>query len=313
MGNKKKNNKKNSKKKNNNKRIVYIVIIIILVILISLYLIFNTLLYSKIKKGAIRWYEDHNEIYDKISIGALKVNGYIDNNKSLILRKNLDCKIIKIKDKKAAITRKYDCEYDKKAKDVPTIFVNFLDDNGKVVNASSWMRNYKLSISFKNDIYKESDIKTIKFYGNEDVILENNVIKNNVLDDKYIMELCMNDGKCFDKDIYLMVDNTPPIYQNFEVDGNYFEAKYIDEESGVGEVYYYINEDNIAPTDTALFTKRNNLRFEKDKSYYVWAIASNYAGVSSEINYVGTYKFEYDDAQSGSSKGSGGSATKSKE
>lgn len=301
------------------KKFLIILLIILIIMLIGAiigYFKLNNVLNDNIKNGTMEWYNDHDGEYDKTSIGALMKNGYIKSNKSLLLKKNLDCNIVNIKDNMAYITKNKDCDFDKEVKKIPTIYINFLNDNNDIIKTSSsndWIKNYKLSFKFKNDVYKESDIKTIKFYGNEDVLLENNVIKNDFLDDKYIMELCMNDGECFEKNMYLRVDNTAPVYQRFEVSDNSFEGIYTDEESGVRDVYYYISEKDETPTNLTLFLTQEQLIFDKDVTYYIWAIAYNNAGVRSDISYLGTYKKEVNDTQSGSSKGSGGSTTKSKE
>lgn len=85
------------------------------------------------------------------------------------------------------------------------------------------------------------------------------------------------------------------------MDNNSFETIYYDDESGVRDVYYYISENDVAPEDIGLFSKKEDLKFEGDKEYYLWSIAYNYAGISSDIKYLGKVKNEVSNIQKGSS------------
>ena len=77
----------------------------------------------------------------------------------------------------------------------------------------------------------------------------------------------------------------------------------MDDESGVRDVYYYISESDATPEDISLFSKREDLKFEGDKEYYIWAISYNYAGMNSDIVYLGKAGNVVNNIQRGSSKG----------
>lgn len=289
--------------KKRNLVIILIVLIIIFIVSIVGYFVLNNIHYSNIKKGASSWYKDHNGEYDKTTIGALYENGYINNNKSLIVKKNLNCRVINFNNEKVSISKEYDCNLNDKMKVIPTMNVKFLNDNNFSFDSGDWIGNYRVSLNFKNDLYNDDDISSIKFYGPYDIILENNVIMNDYIDGDYVIEVCFKNNTCTHKDVVLRVDTTAPIYNSSNVNDNYFEALYSDEESGVRDVYYYISESDTPPEDISLFSKKEYLKFEKDKEYNVFSIAYNYAGINSDISYIGKVKKEYQVITRGSSKG----------
>ncbi len=289
--------------KRKNLIVILIMLIVIFVISIIGYFVLNNIHYSNIRKGASSWLKDHNKEYDRTTIGALYANRYISNNKSILIKKKLDCKVIKFSGDKVNITKDYDCNLNDKMKVIPTVDVSFLNSNNFGYKSGEWIGHYKLSLHFKNDLYNDSDISSIKFYGPYNIILENNVIMNDYIDGDYVLEVCLKNNTCISKDILLRVDTTAPNYDSFNMDNNSFEAIYYDDESGVRDVYYYISENDVAPEDIGLFSKKEDLKFEGDKEYYLWSIAYNYAGISSDIKYLGKVKNEVSNIQKGSSTG----------
>lgn len=289
--------------KKKNLIVILIMLIVIFVVSIIGYFILNGIYYSDIRKGASSWQKDHKGDFDKTTIGALYANGYISNNRSIILKKKLDCRVIGFTGNKVNISRDYDCNLNDKMRVIPTVDVSFLNSDNFAYKSGEWIGHYKISLKFKYDLYNEGDISSIKFYGPYDIVLDNGVIMNDYIDGDYVIEVCLKNNTCISKDILLRIDTSAPYFDSFNRDNDSFEAIFMDDESGVRDVYYYISESDVAPVDISLFSKREYLKFEGDKEYYIWAISYNYAGMNSDIVYLGKVRNVVSNIQSGSGKG----------
>ena len=289
----KEKNKVNKKKSKNTILISVIIVtaIIILSTIIGLIIIYKGKAGIKnsdeIEKQALLWYYDHDELYDKVTLGALHENGYINYS-------DKECRIVNINANKgkAYISMQNDCEYNNQIKDIPTINVKLIDGNGNEIKKGGWTSS---DITVKLDYVNQDMIEDVYISETNGKRLDNMVIKSDKnLIKKYQMHVILNDSKSLYKEFEVSIDKTPPKLESKNIDNNYYTAVFKDEDSGISDTLYYASTQNEAPSTVAGFEKKINL--ENNNHYYIWAVAINTAGLYSDIVYVGEldYKLETD-------------------
>ena len=284
-------------KKNKNKKIIILITIILIVLIIVISILLNINNTNKIKKSAILWYNDQNGLYNETTIGALYKNGYINSNKSLFLKQDLSCKIIKIENNKAIITNDVDCNLNDQMQKIPTLIVNLYktSDNSKY-DPNTWTSSdIEVKLSYKNNNLLEEDINRIyltKDYSeNKD---DNSLIisTQSFIEDTYTINIMLNDGSIYSKDFSIKIDKTKPIYIDKEITNEDYKAYFEDNESNLDEVLYYLTDNNTPPTNIDQFNKKENISLESDKTYQVWAVATNNANLYSDFIEIGNFSLK---------------------
>ena len=271
--------------------IILIIILLVLVSFIGYGIYYKNKNNNEIKKASLTWYNDQNKAYNQTTIGTLYKNGYINDNKTLILKKNRDCQIIEIENNQAKITNEYDCELNKKLQQVPIFEVKLTNINDN----SNYEQNTWTASDIKVDlIFKDSEVtKNIerKYISHDNQKMEELVIKTDeYIDDIYTINIVLKDGSTYSKDFKIMIDKTAPIFTEKKITDISYTAIFNDDQSDIKEVLYYISNTTYAPVVIEQFMKKEDIQLAKEKTYHIWAVAINGVGISSEYVYLGEFK-----------------------
>ena len=288
-----KKKKENKKKTKTIKYMILLITIIILLIIIISAIIINKNNTNKIKDATLSWYNDQNKLYSKTTIGALYENGYLDTNKSLIFKNNIECQVINIENEKVTITKENDCKLNEEMKKVPTIYVELtnIDDNSIYDNNKWTSSDVKVNLKYKNNSVKSEDIKLIYLSVNYQQIENNDLIisTDSYINTTYTANLMLNDGSVYSKDFNVMIDKTVPVLIETEITNDYYDAIFEDKESTIKSILYYVSENNTPPTSIEQFKEKENINIIPNKKYHIWAIGINTANLHSEFTYIGEF------------------------
>lgn len=268
-----------------------IVVILIFVATIVYGVYYSNKNNENILNASLEWYKDLDGLYSKTTIGTLYHYGYIKDNKTLLLKKSRDCQVIEIKDNKAIFIDEEDCKLNEELKSVPIIKINLknvVDDT--TYNPNEWTSSdVKVEIEFKNN-KKPNNISQIYLSHSLDPMNEELVITTDTyINDIYIINLVLEDGSVYSKEFNTKIDKTPPAFVNKEMINNDYNAIFEDNESGIRDILYYVSNTTYPPTTVEQFTPKEEIQINSDQTYHVWAIATNYANINSEITYLGEY------------------------
>ena len=288
-----KKKKENKKKTKTIKYMILLITIIILLIIIISAIIINKNNTNKIKDATLSWYNDQNKLYSKTTIGALYENGYLDTNKSLIFKNNIECQVINIENEKVTITKENDCKLNEEMKKVPTIYVELtnIDDNSIYDNNKWTSSDVKVNLKYKNNSVKSEDIKLIYLSVNYQQIENNDLIisTDSYINTTYTANLMLNDGSVYSKDFNVMIDKTVPVLIEKEITNDYYDAIFEDKESTIKSILYYVSENNTPPTSIEQFKEKENINIIPNKKYHIWVIGINTANLQSEFTYIGEF------------------------
>lgn len=290
----------------NKRRIILIPILIILIILLILLIAFGISTTNKqneqIKKAALKWYYDTEMLYNKLTVGKLFENGYIDNTKTKILNKDIKCKVINIENDVVTITKENNCDLDKSIKNIPTIEVKlYAKDTNQEYVQTYWTSSDLIVKPIYNKNFDKNEIeKTYITLDYEEVFDDLIITTDNITENTYELNVLLKDGSLFKKEFRVMIDKTAPKYVSKNITDDNYEAIFEDEESGIQNVLYYVSENNDKPTSTDQFNIKESLEIMPNKKYYVYAIGINMAGKESEPIYIGEYTKKIKFGKSGS-------------
>mgnify|MGYP005795243679 FL=1 len=270
---------------------------LIVVILIFVATIVYGVCYSNknnedILNASLEWYKDLDGLYSKTTIGTLYHYGYIKDNKTLLLKKNRDCQVIEIYQDKANFIEEENCNLNEELKKVPIIQIKMtnVSDNTEYRENTWTSSDVKVDVYFKNN---QAPINISSMYitlNSQPIITENLIIKaDENKNDTYTINLVLEDGSIYTKNFEILIDTTAPTYINADMSNNDFDAIFEDNESGIGDILYYVSNTTYPPTTVEQFTPKEEIQINSDQTYHVWAIATNYANINSEITYLGEY------------------------
>ena len=259
-----------------NKFIIFIILGVIVVIMALIIISRNNGVLntnnSEIEKQALLWYYDHDKLFDKTSIGALYKNGYINSNDN-------ECVIINFDNDMAIISNKKDCDYNNSIKDYPTIIMNLVEsDTNEEYKIGTWTSSdIKVNAKIKNNVIDNKDIERIYLAKDGEELDDMIISSDENIDALYTLTLDLKNSNHYFRQFEIKIDKTKPYLEG--VNGKY--ANFQDNESGIKEVLYHYSEvDDYVPTETSEFVELDNFMLEKEKTYYIWAIGINNAGIS---------------------------------
>lgn len=288
-------------KKKNILLIAIIVIIIIIVIVLFLMINNNKKESNKyIEEASLLWASDHNFLYNKLTIGALYKNGYINN-----ISKYDMCNVINVSNNKVTITKELDCNYNEEISKIATVDVKLINVSNNEDVTDNWSNDdVKIELSYKNNNIDKDKIKEIYITSNEGIIAkEELIIRTNSYFNKEIeINIILEDGTNIATKKLVTIDKIKPTFLSKKIESNNFEAIFDDNESGIIDILYAASTKEEAPQDINLYKNKEQLVFESQETYHIYSIAKDLAGNTSDIVYVGEYKKNV--VQSGAGGGS---------
>lgn len=214
------------------------------------------------------------------SVMALLENDYLDSTKEN------KCDILELIDDNVKF-KENNCELATEIAKKPVILINTTNDFA----IDKWnKKGTTLSFKLKNDgnsYYKLEDIKSVSWISLVDNTTNEYTkkISDKNIVDKYELLVEFND-LVITYNFDVLVDMEAPKLINKELDGEIF-AEYEDNYE-LNNIYYFISKDNKAPQVEDMSTN-NNISFECNETYYAWSYATDKAGNSSNIDYLGSY------------------------